>query len=67
MAMKVEWMWLAPANFCLIAVMSYLAMLRRFGKFYHNFIPPLAIISIVSAILAASPMFVKFFSKYLMR
>jgi len=63
MKMKVESMWLAPVNFCLIALMSYLALVRRFGQLYQNFIPPLAIISIVSAILAIAPMIIMFFSR----
>jgi len=61
--MKVEWTWLAPVNFCLIALMSYLALVRRFGQLYQKFITPLLIISIVSAILAIAPMIIIFFSK----
>jgi|GEM_PF-6927911 len=61
--MKVEWTWLAPVNFCLIALMSYLALVRRFGQLYQKFITPLLIISIVSAILAIAPMIIMFFSR----
>ena len=60
MAMKADCTWLAPLNFCLIALMSYVALLRRFGQLYKKFIPPLAIISIVSAILAVAPMIIIF-------
>ena len=63
MVMKVDWTWLAPLNFCLIALLSYVVLFRRFGQPYNNFILPLATISIVSAILAVAPMIIIFFSR----
>jgi len=60
MAMKADCTWLVPLNFCLIALMSYAALHRRFGQYHQNFIPPLAIISITSVFLAISPMIIIF-------
>lgn len=60
MAMKADSTWLAPFNFCLIALMSYAALHRRFGQHHHNFISPLAIISIVNVFLVISLMIIIF-------
>jgi hypothetical protein len=60
MAMKADCTWLAPLNFCLIALMSYAALHRRFGQYHQNFISPLAVISIASVFLAISPMIIMF-------
>lgn len=60
MAMKADCTWLAPLNFCLIALLSYATLHRRFGQYHQNFISPLAVISIVSVFLAISPMIIMF-------